>query len=388
MRFEPTSEQAMLRESVRRFVDERWSFDQRTLASSKAPDNRGAWKELADLGWLAAALPESHGGLGGGPIESALLLEAFGRGFIDEPVLESAVWAARALIASGCSGLQQRWLPAIAEGRARLAVAYEEAAGAHATMAQRTASGFRVQGTKIAVVGGGTADALIVSAQLDGSYALFMVNAGADGVECRGYPFIDNTPAADVLLEDVEVPADALLVAPGAAVDVLEEGIDHAIVGLCAGLLGSMEKGLELTIDYLKQRRQFGRPLAEFQALQHRIADLYIEIDTARSLVFQGLAALGAAPSRRRRAVSACKVRVVEAAKHVLGEGVHCHGGMGMTAEMAIGHFYRRALVAEHRFGSGAEHLQRYLDQETAAADDGMGLFGGDDAFETTGASA
>jgi alkylation response protein AidB-like acyl-CoA dehydrogenase len=294
----------------------------------------------------------------------ALLQEEFGRGLVLEPYLGAIVLCVPIVLAASPQHAA-RLLPQVADGRQQLALAHLEANSRDGldqltTQAIRQGAGYRLAGRKVLVLCGASADHLIVSAGTAGGTALFLVPTDAPGVSCRRYRLIDDTDAADFDFDQVSLPADALLIDAGSCGAVLERALDRARVGLCAELIGGMEAALALTTAYLKQRKQFGKPLAEFQVLQHRTADMFIEVDAARSLLYAALSALDGEADARACAVSACKLRVVEAARTVCGHAVHNHGGMGMTLEYPVGHYLRRALVADKLFGDAAFHLERY----------------------------
>lgn len=367
MHFDLTQEQQMLRDSVRGFMSERYTFEQQQrFADSAAGFSEDCWEQYAELGWLGLGLPEENGGLGLSLLESALVLEEFGRALALEPYATTAILCARIVERGDNPGWRAELLPAIAAGQARLALAHTERHSRYAvgdgidTVAQRVAGGYTVTGEKFLVLDAPAADRLIVSAGLDGTAALFLVDATAPGLAFESYPTLDGGRAADMRFHAVFVPDHALLVGPARAAAVLEEAVDRLILAKTAELLGGMEAALALTADYLKLRRQFGRSLGSFQALQHRMAEIFVEVQEARSMFYYGLAQIDAQAQRRRGAVSAVKAMVAQAAKFACGQCIQLHGGIGMTAEYRVGHYFKRALAYEKMYGDTDHHLERF----------------------------
>lgn len=369
MDFRPSVEQDMLRESVRRFVAAEQSFEKRRRRL--ADGGAGDWASFAELGWLAMAVDEEAGGLGSGLADIAIVCEELGRGLSLEPFVACGVLPARILNRAVRTPAVAALLEDVAGG-ARMAVALHEPAGRYELLqpravATRQADGsYRLGGRKLLTVGGGAAERLIVSAWLADGCALFVVDAQTTGVERRTYRTLDDVDAADFGLSDVRIEADRLLTFAGGAQPSLEAALDEARVCLCADAVGGMDAAVTMTADYLKVRTQFGRPLADFQALQHAVAEVFVDAVGARAMLCQAIGALGADAGSRRRAVAGCKVKVMEAAKEVFGTAVHLHGGIGVTSEYPVGHYLRRALVAERLFGDSEFHLQAYLDARVA----------------------
>lgn len=366
MEFALIPEQLQLRDGLRRYLREQYSFEQRTprLQPGAALD-RATWQQFAELGLLAAGLPEDAGGWGGSAVETSLIAEELGRSLVVEPYIENAILAARLLL--NCR--RDEHLAALASGEQIFAVALHEDARdfgcAHCdTIASPVANGFRLSGRKIMVGWGGAANRLLVLSSISGSdqndLGLFSVDPQLSGISVSSYSTIDGRQAADISFADVEVPASTLLLSGEAVRPALDDAIDHAIVGLCAESVGCMDAAIELTTSYLGDRKQFGKPLAEFQVLQHRMADMFIEADFARSMTYQALSALGRGPVERGRAVSAAKIRVDHASHFVGGEAVHNHGGMGFTEEYPAGHYFRRLMAIRQSLGDAAYHLDRY----------------------------
>jgi alkylation response protein AidB-like acyl-CoA dehydrogenase len=362
MNFDLDDGQRMLADGAARYVREQATLEAHR-AAIRTPEgfSRSRWAALAEMGWLALPLPEAAGGLGGTLVEVTLIAEAMGRGLMTEPFVDTVVLCGHLLAGSSA------WLKRIAEGDAVLALAHLEA-GARcehdsvvATRAHAQASGYRLNGLKTLVFHGAAADAWLVSARLGESLALFMVERGTPGVELRGYELIDGTRAADLQLQDVELPAAALVLPPDHAAATLAEAFDRASLALSAAALGSMEAVLGLTVDYVRTRVQFGQPISKFQAVQHRLAEMLVETEQARSILYAALAGFEADDAGvGRRAVSAAKSLIARAGHFVAANGIQLHGGVGVTEEFAVGHHYKALLVYDKRFGDAAFHLQRY----------------------------
>lgn len=367
MDFRLNSEQQMLQDSMRRYIDKAYAFEART-ATLKARRGGGLdhWGTFADNGWLAAALPEAHGGLGGGLVDTALIAHEFGRGLVLEPYLGCAVMAAQTLAAAGTTTQKERLLPALADGSLRIALAYSEPASRGmplpvAASAQPRNGGYLLSGRKTLVLSGLLAQQYIVSARIEGAPAdeisLFLVDADAVGMQRQALPLHDGTWAEELVLEGVQVAADAVLGEPGRGLPALRSGLAHGIIALGAELVGVMEKVIEQSAEYLKTRQQFGVPIGSFQALQHRMADMATEMETARSMLYAALASMeNDDAAARQRTLSAAKALIARAAKFVCGQGIQLHGGIGVTEEYQVGHYFKRAVVAELQLGSIDRH--------------------------------
>ncbi|HET6969797.1 MAG TPA: acyl-CoA dehydrogenase [Phenylobacterium sp.] len=384
MDFSLTPEQQQLKESVRRFCEREYGFEARN-ALLRGPDgfSRRHWATFAELGWLGAGLPEALGGYGGGAVENALILEELGRSLVLEPFLACAVAAVQAVAAQAAGAEREALLGAIVGGEAIAVLAHAEpgargdADGHVETRAERVGGGWRLSGTKSFVLGGPTADVLIVSARTAGAagdrdgISLFRVDPGLSGVERRDYRAVDGRRVADFVFDRADLGADAARGAVGQAADALELAFDHATVGLCAEALGAMDAALWITRDYLKTRQQFGVTLNTFQALQHRMADMLVETELARSMLYRALAALETKdPIERRKGVSAAKAQIGEAGYFVGGQAVQLHGGIGVTEEYVVGHHFKRLTLARGLFGTTDTHLARFarLSRRTAEA--------------------
>jgi len=369
--FNLTEEQHLLRDSVERFVRSRCSFlERQKLARTDQGFSEENWKAFAEFGWLGLVVPQDLGGLGCSVTELAVVMEAFGRGLVLEPYLASSVLAVRLLAHPKASAASQALVRGIVEGEARVTLAHAEPSLRYDLSQVRETSfvaderGFVLNGVKTAVLGAPSAGTLIVSAKAadaaDASGALFLVDRDALGVSISPYRLLDRTWAGDVRLSDVRIANDRRLLAPSDAPAALEEAIDWAIVGACAEVLGAMEEALAITAEHLKTRVQFGQPLGKFQALQHRMAEMFVEAQESRSILYRSLVHMERDPARRGEAVSAAKALIGEAALFVGANCVQLHGGIGITEENRIGHYYTKMLLFEKLFGDTDHHMDRF----------------------------
>lgn len=371
MDFNLTDEQQMLRDAVRRFVGEQYAFEARRRVLDSADGfSKQNWRTYAELGWIALGLPEDVGGLNCSFVETAIVMEEFGRVLAMEPYASSAILCARIVDVSGRSELREALLPALGEGKLLMALAHSEAdsrynlAAVGATTARAVGEGYVLDGSKMLAFDSPSADQLIVSARLDSGFGLFLVPRETAGVSLQPYPLIDDTRASDVEFKAVRLPASALLVEPQRALEVLEEAIDRTVLAQVAEALGAMEAVLDITNAYIKQRVQFGQPIGKFQALQHRMSEMFVEVQETRSILYRGMSLLDSAPAMRKRAISAAKVVASNAAKFVGAQGIQLHGGIGMTEEYAVGHYYKKLIAFEKRYGDTEFHVGRYLQNE------------------------
>jgi pimeloyl-CoA dehydrogenase small subunit len=373
MDFDLTDDQRLLTESVTRLLADEYAFDQRKQLL-KAPEGWSPklWAQYAELGLLGLPIAEEHGGFGGGAVDVMLLMQAFGRHLVLEPYLATVVLGATAIRLAGDAAQQGEILPAIASGETKLAFAHYERQSRYditdvLTAATKRDGGYVLEGAKSVVLHGDCADRLIVSARTGGSrderegISLFLVDAAAEGVTRRGYALRDGTRAAEIALSGV--PA-TLLGAVDQALPVIEQVVEAGIAATSAEVIGAMEAMQAMTLDYLKTRQQFGKPIGENQALQHRAAEMLVAMEQGRSMAM--LAAMSVAetdPAERARSISMAKVGVGQAGRFVSQNAVQLHGGIGMTDEYAVGHYFRRVMVIEHMFGDTAWHLDRLADQ-------------------------
>ena len=373
MDFTFTEEQQMLRASLRRFLADRYPFDQR-LAASRSVNGlpSGVWAALAnELGLFCVGLPEDHGGLGGGAVDHMIIMEELGRVVALEPYLETIVIGAELL--SRCGGTTaQGVLSGVVSGEILLASAFAEAGTeldlSHiATRAERKGEGWLLSGRKTLVTGAPWASQLLIAARTSGAsgdasgISLFLVDPVLPGITLDCYATIDGRRAADIAFDDVHLAADALLGEEGKALPLLDEVTDRAIAALCAEAVGVMTHLLEATLAYTGERKQFGKDLASFQVVRHRMADMLIEIELATSAVYMSTVRLDGPPQARKLAASATKTVVCAAARFVGQSAVQLHGAMGMTDELDIGHYFKRLMVISAAFGDADDHCARYI---------------------------
>ena len=378
MNFDGTEEQRLLAASIERFIGRDYGFEaRRRIVASDEGYSRDAWKTLAELGLLGLAIPVDHGGLGGGAAELATVMEAIGNALVVEPFLTTTL-AARIIVKSGSAAQKQKLLPVIMAGELTAAFAYSEADSRYdlarvATHARTTGDGFVVDGDKRVVLHAPCATSMIVSARVRGSdddrdgIALFLIKSDTPGVSMARYRTIDALPAADVRFVNVRVAADARLGDAASALPCIEEAIDFATALVCAEAMGAIRYANDATLDYLKSREQFGVPIGSFQALQHRMVDMAIEYEQAKSMATLACATVDVEtdPIKRRRIVSAAKVRVADACRRVSQESIQLHGGMGMSDELKISHTFRRLTMIAQQFGDVDHHLERFAMADT-----------------------
>lgn len=362
-----TEEQRLLTESLERFRQQDYTFEKRRahLRNLGAPDDP-AWSMLAEMGWLAATLPEEHGGLGGSDVDLAILMEQFGRGLLCSAFVPSIVLGGTALCVGGSTQQQAAHLPALAEGREKLAFAYLEGTGQHGpaqveTRATKDGAEYLIEGRKSAVLFGNLADHLLVSARTAQGISLFLVPRTSAGLSVDAYRTHDDGWAADVTFDKIRVPGTALIGAEGGALPILDAALDAGAAAVCAEAVGIMWVMHDMTLDYIKVRKQFGAPLSSFQALQHRMVNMYMKCQLAQSITMAAISALDSDDAvLRGRAVSAAKAQIGRAARHVGEDAIQLHGGIAMTDEYAVGHYFKRLTMIRLTFGDEEFHLRRY----------------------------
>ncbi len=375
MDFSLSEEQRLLQESVDRFIERDYAFAaRRKLVESEEGFGRENWATFAELGWLAVTLPEAHGGLGGTPIETMFLMEAFGRGLVVEPYLATVILGGGLLAFGGGEAQQSELLPQLAEGKLMLAFAYAEPQSRFnladvETTAKKQKGGYVLSGRKSVVLHAPSADKIIVSARTagkardTGGISLFLVDKGTKGLSLRPYPTVDGLRAAEVSLDKVSVGADAVLGEPDAALPVIERVADHAIAALCAEAVGAMRELVTRTQEYLKTREQFGQKLSSFQVLQHRMVDMFMAQELSKSSTYMAAMTVTDEDSAvRARGASSAKAQIGQAGKFVGQQAIHLHGGMGMTDELPIGHYFKRLTMIDVMFGNADFHLKRFAD--------------------------
>ena len=381
MDFSFTGEQDQLRDAVRRYLVQEYAFDARNKIVHGAGTSPQAWAGFAELGLLGVPVPEEHGGFGANGVDLLVVMEELGRGLVIEPYFATAVLGAALLRFAG--GAQaQALLPKVADGSLKLAAALTEKHSRHelfnvATTAKPGAGGYVLNGAKTVVLHGAEADKLTVSARSAGAtrdqagISLFLVDKGAAGVKIEGYRTIDGMRAADVTLANVTVGADALLGKAGEGLAILERAAEVSIAALAAEAVGAMSALHEATLEYLKTRKQFGVPIGKFQVLQHRAVEMFMEIEQARSLSLLAAVKVDSADAAERaRAVHAAKVRVGRALKFVGQAAIQMHGGMGMTDELNVGHYFKRLTMIEATLGDTDHHLAAYAALGSVRADE------------------
>ena len=362
MDFEFSDEQEQLRDAVRRWVDKGFGFERRHALAKAGGKTREVLGELNELGLAGLVVPDTHGGMGFGAVEAMVVMEELGRGLVNAPYAQAAL-VAPTLLSYASDALQQAWLPKIAGGEALVVLAQQERHSRYdldkvAVKAAEAGGGWKLSGTKVVVPAGDEADAYIVSARVGGGesdpagVALFLVEPGAAGLARRGYPTQDGARAADLVLADT--PA-TLLTKNGH--DALEHAADVAIAALCAEAVGLMDKMVAVTVDYLHQRKQFGVPLATFQALRHRVADVKMQLELGRSMSYFASLKLGDPVEQRRRALSQAKVQLGNSMRFVGQQCTQMHGGIGVTDEYVSSHYFKRLTVIELSFGDTLHHL-------------------------------
>ncbi|MDQ2927873.1 MAG: acyl-CoA dehydrogenase family protein [Pseudomonadota bacterium] len=365
MNFDFSDDQEMLRDSVRKWVEKSYDFERRRAIVKAGGFSAEAWRGLADLGLLGLQVPEAQGGMGFGAVDAMVVMEELGRGLVLEPYAAVALVATHLLQAGKATSSAALWLEGIARGRPGVALAQEERhsryrLGQVQTRAQESGGSWHLSGTKIMVPAGGEAGAFIVSARTRGTdddangVALFLVSKGEPGIELTSYPTQDGATAADLVLANA---TGIELLAAGDAMPALEHAIDIGIAALCAEAVGAMEKLVALTVEYMNTRKQFGVPIATFQALRHRMADVKMQLELARSMSYYAALKLGEPPSSRRRAISQAKVQLGQSMRFVGQQCIQLHGGIGVTDEYAASHYFKRLTVIEMSFGDTMFHL-------------------------------
>jgi hypothetical protein len=379
MNFEHTEERRMLADSLNRFIAEQYTFEARDrIAASPEGMSTAFWQQFAELGVPGALVREEDGGFGGGGFDIAVVFEALGRGLVIEPLLGSAVLAAEAISRAG-NEAQRAHLEGIVDGSVIAAFAHDEP-GSHyemarvSTRAERQGDGWVLNGAKAVVAQGEAANVFVVSARTGGAIdeeagiSLFLVPAGAAGLSITGSPSIDGGRVAELKFDNVALGATDLLGDAGQGYATLERAIGRGVLALCAESLGAMEAAKAATLDYLRTRKQFGMLIGSFQALQHRMADLLLEVEQARSAVINAAAALDADRLTRERALSAAKVSIGRIGTLVAQECIQLHGGIGMTWELPLAHYAKRIVMIDHQLGDEDHHLQRYIALGKAAS--------------------
>lgn len=370
MDFDLSEEQRMLQESVERLIGERYDFEHRKSYTREGPGfGKAMWNQYADLGLLGLPFAERYGGSGGGAIETMIVMQAFGRGLVLEPYLATVVLGGGLISLAGSEAQRSAILPRIASGELLLAFAHSEPQARYelsdvACKAKRGADGWIIDGRKSFVMHGDCADQLIVSARIGGEQrsaqgiGLFLVDAHAEGLSRRGYPTQDGLRSAEIRLSGVKVSSNAALGEPGNAAGTIQRIAEHALAATGAEAVGAMAAAHELTVDYLKTRKQFGVTIGSFQALQHRAVDMLVHLEQARSMSLLATMMLDEQdPVERSKTISAATVQIRRSGKFIGQQAVQLHGGIGMTLEYKIGHYFKRFTAMESMFGDTDHHL-------------------------------
>ncbi|HEY5681589.1 MAG TPA: acyl-CoA dehydrogenase family protein [Pseudomonadales bacterium] len=373
MDFSFSDEQTLLQDSIEKFIQNDYAFDarQRVVREEQgfSSDN---WRTFAELGWLGVPFPEADGGFGGTAIESMIMSEQFGKGLVVEPFLATVVLAGGALKIGGSASQKEKYLAGVMDGSLQGALAYAEPQGRFnladlTTTASPEGDGYVINGYKAVVMNGPSADFLVVSCRTGGGQrdadgvSLFVLPADTEGVARRDYPTVDAFRASEVTLENVRVGSDALIGEEGKGLAILEQVVDEAILAVGAEAVGCMEVLYKTTVEYCKTREQFGQPIGKFQVLQHRMVDMFMEHEQAKSLMYMAAMRLdeGYGPEAQK-AVSAFKVQVGKSGRFVGQNAVQLHGGMGMTEELNVGHYFKRLTMIDTLFGNVDFHLKRF----------------------------
>jgi alkylation response protein AidB-like acyl-CoA dehydrogenase len=379
MDFKLTDEQQQLRDTLARFVQKDYTFEKRkAILKSQDGYSREAWQQLAEMGFTALTLPEAHGGLGGTAVDTMVVMEVLGRGLVVEPYLATVVLGAGLVAHVGTEAQQKALLPAIAEGKLLVAFAHDEPGARYeltrvTTTAKKGGDGYVLSGTKTVVLHGAQAGKLIVSARTGGGerdengIALFIVDAAAPGVSLRDYPTHDGQRAAELTLKNAR---GELLGKDGQGAALVDWAVSRGIAALCAEAVGCMAALVEITLGYIKTRKQFGVPIGSFQALQHRMADMLMMTEQARSMTYLAASKADSADvAERRRCISAAKALIGQAGRYVGQQAVQLHGGIGVTDEVNVSHYFKRLTLINATFGDADHHLGRFSDALLAPAE-------------------
>ena len=369
MNFDLSEEQQLLKDSVERFVNDNYDLDTRqSLSKNPAGFSDTYWQTMAELGWLGVTVPEAQGGFGGNQADTMVLMEAFGQGLVLEPFFATAVLGTRAVVSGGNADLQSRLLPDVVSGSCRLGLAYAEEQSRFdledvITRAAAQDSGFVITGHKSMVQHGGSADQLVVSTRTSGGQrdengiTLFLVDTKAEGVTVDSFPTVDGQQASEVTFENVFVHADNMLGELDRGFTLLQDIAIDGILALAAEAVGAMEILYKDTVAYTQEREQFDHSLADFQVLQHRMVDMFMEYEQCKSMLYRATLEVVQNGREAMRTVHALKYMVGKVGTFIGENAVQLHGGMGVTEELRIGHYFKRLLVIDAQFGNSDHHL-------------------------------
>jgi pimeloyl-CoA dehydrogenase small subunit len=371
MDFSFSEEQTLLRNSVSKFLADNYTFETFKKVSRTEPGwSPSHWKQFAELGLLAAPLPEEYGGLGGGPLDTMIVMEEFGKALVVEPFAQTVV-VGGGFLKRGSEAQKSEWLAKIAGGETVIAFAFAEPQGRYnfadlTTTAKKSGANYVLNGQKAVVLGAPWADTLIVTARTAGAQrdakgvSVFLVDKKSKGIATRDYPTVDGLRASEITFENVEVPAANLIGTTDEGLALIEQVTDEAIAAHSAEAVGAMKVLLDATVEYSKTRKQFGVPIGKFQVLQHRMVDMFMNYEQSASITLMVTLKLGESDVERKKAASAAKVQIGKAGRFVGQQAVQIHGGMGMTDELPVGHYFKRLTMLDTLYGNVDHHLKRY----------------------------
>ena len=372
MNFELSEEQKMIQQSVERFVQENYDLSNRIKISSEDPGfSKEYWSSMAELGWLGLAFSEEDGGFGGNQIDTLVLMEQFGKGLVLEPFLANVVLGGGSIKRGASQEIKDSIIPSLIDGSLQITLAYAEEQSRFdiediATAAREENDGFIINGKKSMVLNAESADKIVVVARTSGSQvdeegiSLFVVDADAEGIEKENFPTVDGLRASEIIFKDVKVEATSLIGEKDKGFSILQAVVNDAILALAAEAVGAMEVLYKDTVEYTQQREQFDHPLSDFQVLQHRMVDMFMEYEQCKSLLFRATMETVQDPSLSQRTVHALKHLIGKSGIFVGESAVQLHGGMGVTEELRIGHFFKRLLVIDSQFGNADFHLDKF----------------------------
>ena len=372
MNFELSDEQKMIQQSVERFVQENYDLSNRIKISSEDPGySKEYWSSMAELGWLGLAFDEEDGGFGGNQIDTLVLMEQFGKGLVLEPFLANIVLGGGAIKRGGSAKLKESIIPSLIDGSLQLTLAYAEEQSRFdlediATAAREDDGNFVLNGKKSMVLNAESADKIIVVARTNGSQvdkegiSLFLVNADSDGLERENFPTVDGLRASEISLNDVKVSPENLIGEKDKGFEILQAVANDAILALAAEAVGAMEVLYKDTVEYTQQREQFDHPMSEFQVLQHRMVDMFMEYEQCKSMLYRATMESVQDPIAAQRTIHGLKHLIGKSGLFVGENAVQLHGGMGVTEELRVGHFFKRLLVIDSMFGNADHHLQKF----------------------------
>ena len=372
MNFELSEEQKMIQQSVERFVQENYDLPKRVEISSKDPGySKEYWGSMAELGWLGLPFEEKDGGFGGNQIDTLVIMEQFGKGLVLEPFIANVVLGGGAIQIGGSEELKKEMLPGLIEGSKQMTLAYAEQQSRFdledvATSARQEGDKFIINGQKSMVLNAESADHIVVVARTSGGQVdeegitLFLVDSNAKGIELQNFPTVDGLRASEITFDNAEVSSERMIGELGKGFDILRVVSNNAILAVCAEAVGAMEILYKDTVEYTQQREQFDHPLSDFQVLQHRMVDMFMEYEQCKSLLFRATMETIQDPVLAQRTIHALKHLIGKSGIFVGENAVQLHGGMGVTEELRIGHFFKRLLVIDSQFGNADFHLDKF----------------------------